>query len=603
MINIGRFQFSTEAEYFKYALGRYFRKSPPLPINRFLSQKEFLDPAYREEVARTSDIPSVINTLVRDEQASVRRAAMQNDFFLLIGRLQDVLGFGKKERREFAKQEVFRILLVLLMFEDDLEIISEVLQNASISIKMISIYIQLIQERGIGRKDQLILAEAKKALYRKKMRIIKAAEINKARKAISKENQRNILIFHLADEDKFIRKAVKNFLIDIDPKLLIKLIHETITNIEDDDNLKQFIALSELYGLILRREDLKHLALRKIEENPEYNTNVQTFLKDKIQGRRRDLIERCVEDLTNFGNILLLTHGHCDPEKEIRDLCDSLLTMEDLFSLVKDISTPQDDFKSILTVLQDHPDERVHDMVLQTYEEESERLRGRMRELETMLRAYFDVIFQSIGFPEINQYLVAIKALEESEKVMLKFNGMFDKALQKKLQSNLTTYVEVKNRFNEIIHEIESDTSQKVLMELEHIQSMIEQIVELKNFDIEGLRPGAVQTLDEELLQKAKRIWQNALGQYLGRIKNLDEMLKVKFRRLAEAHVRKSDFLHTEFDEVFNEIEQLQKEKLFCTRPTECVNCNSRGCAAERFLTEVRFLLDELLDNFVEDIA
>jgi len=608
LYKIGKFQFASETEYFKYAMGRYFRKAPPTPINKYLSQKEFLDPAYREEIARTSDFPSVINTLLRDENEVVSSAALNNDFVVLIGRLQDVLGFGKKERREFSKQEVFRILLVLLMFEDDIEIINEVLQNASISIQMITIYIQLLGERGVGRKDEQILTEAQKSLHKKKMRIIKASEIKKGGKELSNEEQRGVLISHLSDDDKFIRKAVKNILIDSAPEMLRTMVDETIScEKEDVYNHNKFIALTEIGTLIKKREDLKHINPKDVDSISDRNKNkyssMQVYFIDLVNSERRKLIENCMQDLTDFQNILLLTHGHCDGDVEVRNLANSVLTLEDLFSLVKDISTPQNDFKSILNVLLDHPDERVINMVGRTYEEESERLRNRLRELETMLRAYFDVIFQSIGFPEINQYLVAIKAFEEADKVINNFNQSFNKSLQKKLLANLSTNKEVISTFEQLIKEIEADVNQKILMELEHIQNMIDQIIELKNFDIEGLRPGAVETLDKELLDKAKRIWQNALGQYLGRIKNLSEMLKSKFEKLAKDNIRDWAELQHEFVEVFSEIDTMHKEKQFCTRTNECIECSSRGCSAERHLTEVRFILDELLDNFVEDIA
>ena len=162
-------------------------------------------------------------------------------------------------------------------------------------------------------------------------------------------------------------------------------------------------------------------------------------------------------------------------------------------------------------------------------------------------------------------------------------------------------FKEVKKTFETAISTIEADVTQSKLVELEHVHNMIEQIIELKNFDIEGLRQGAVENLDEDLMKKARRIWQSALSQYLGRIKSLNDMLKVKFRKLAPEVSDKTVLLEKDFKEVFDEIEEMHKKKVYCSLPHTCQVCIRRGCATERFLAEVHFILQELLDNFVEE--
>ncbi|MEE9119585.1 MAG: hypothetical protein V3U02_13465, partial [Calditrichia bacterium] len=174
MIKKGRFTFQTESEYFKFVMERYFRKIPPIPTNVYLNLGNSLDEKNRIKLATLCHFPSIVNTLARDKNYKVAEAALKNDFWLLVGELQDVLGFGKRERREFALQEVFRIILVLLMFEDDLDVIREVLRNASVTTQMLAIFINLLDRRGRGQKDRQILKEAQDVLLVKKQRIIKA---------------------------------------------------------------------------------------------------------------------------------------------------------------------------------------------------------------------------------------------------------------------------------------------------------------------------------------------------------------------------------------------------------------------------------------------
>jgi hypothetical protein len=606
LIKIGRFSFKTEAEFFQYSMERYFRKVPPVPTNIYLNQSEALKVEHRIKLAKICHFPSIINTLYRDENAQVRKAVEKNDFWILIGKIQDVLGFDKKERKQFARSEFNKILIVIMMFEDDIEILSEALMNPSISIKMITIYKKLLEKRGKGKKDEQILAEAKKILKEKKSRIIKAAEINRAFKNLQIKQNVDLLIHYLSNEDKVVRKAVTNILTDADPHFVLKISTDIIEGNTVKSELDQYICLSEVLSVVRKRENLKRASIKKLNltdkqlEGKRYHS-IADYFYQVLSRKKRMLIKSCVEDLTNFDKIVLLSLGHCDTEIEVRQLASSILTLKDLFSLAQDISTPQHLFKKILNILDEHPDEHVHQNVIKIHEEESKRLWNRLKELETILQAYFDVIFQSLGFVDINQYISAVKSIQQTEKYLQNFWYKFSPQLQKKLTSTDPTFKQVKKTFTNAVTIIEADVSPSKMMELEHVQNMIEQIIELRNFDIEGLRQGAAESLDEELLRKARRIWQSALSQYLGRIKSLNEMLKIKFRTLAPDVIDKTILLNKDFLEVFNEIEEIHKTKVMCSLPHACQVCNRRGCAAERFLTEVHFLLQELLDNFVEE--
>lgn len=88
----------------------------------------------------------------------------------MVGRYQDILGFGKRERKAFARHEDRHNIFILLMFEDDPEVFTEVLNNPAISLTMLVRYIQLLQKRGRGKRDEHFLRLARQALARKKIR-------------------------------------------------------------------------------------------------------------------------------------------------------------------------------------------------------------------------------------------------------------------------------------------------------------------------------------------------------------------------------------------------------------------------------------------------
>jgi len=605
LLEIGSYTFNTEVAYFQYVIEKYFRKIPPVPTNIYLNQSKALSTQNRIEIARLCHFPSIINTLARDENRQVQNAARENEFWILIGQLQDVLGFEKRERREFARQEVFRIILVMLIFEDDIDVLREVLRNASISTKMVSIFIEYLQKRGRGRKDQQLLKEAHAILNEKKQRIVKAADIRKAHKNLNEPGNQKIILTKLADNDRVIRKAIHNILLDTHPELLFHFIQIAINRTAHESVLSQFITLTEMLTLIGRREGLKKIKVRDlkqsmIKDGEVGNITVFKYFSNLIHQQRLEILDNCQDDLTNFDNILLLANCHCDPEETIRNVASNIISLDDIFTLVSDVSTPQHTFKAILDVMSEHPDEDIRRRVNATYIEETERLRNRLKELEQSITAYFDIIFNSLGFPQINEYNISIKSIEQTEKTIDHLAPRFDQNLREKVDITQSAFGEIKKAIEMEIYNINANIRKEALNDLIHVADMIQHIVDLKNFGKEGLRPGVIDDIDPELLSRARTIWQSALGPFLGRIKHLNEMAKIKFAILARDFA-KTDTIQNDFLEVVESFENSHKDKIDCKLKITCNQCVKRSCAAERFLVETQFFIEELLDNFLQE--
>ena len=406
LLEIGTYKFKNEVEYFEYVVEKYFRKIPPIPTNVYLNQSSASDYENRTKLASICHFPSIINTLARDENYHVRDAARKNEFWVLVGQLQDVLGFEKRERREFARQEVFRIIVVMLMFEDDLDVLREVLRNASVSTRMLTRYIEYLEKRSHGKRDELILSEARNILTEKKQRIVKVANLQKARKNINDQKNQELIVNILADVDHVMRKAVHNLLQDIDPVIFYHMVQAAITKSYQDDILSKFTVFTELIFVVSRRDDLRLIKVKEFKTNDPIDEelsgkNLKQYIIQLLTRQRLELLDRCQDDLTDFQNIQLLTTCISDSDAKIRKVAENIISLDDIFALVNDVSTPQNIFKSILTILSDHPDEQVQKRVSTTYLEESERLRNKLKELEQSITAYFDIIFNSV-------YLISI---------------------------------------------------------------------------------------------------------------------------------------------------------------------------------------------------
>ena len=605
LIERGKFHFATEVEYFTFVMDRYFRKIPPVPTNIYLNSSSARHSDNRVKIATLCHFPSIINTLARDENYTVQETAMKNDFWILVGQLQDVLGFDKRERKEFARQEVFPIILVLLMFEDDLDVLREALRNASISTRMLTLFIQLLEKRGRGKKDQQIVKEAQNILAQKKDRIIKAAEIRKTYKELNKVENKKSLLAKLSDEDPVIRKAVTNILFDFKPQQLFEFIQLAVSNTSNEKMLNQFLILSELKNMVMKKEDIKNISINNLNiNNVKYSelkdSSLTDYFNKVINDKQLELIDRCQEDLTDFQNVLLFANCHCDSDDQIKQIAANILSLDDIFSLLNDTSTPQHLFKSILEILAEHDDEDVRKRVNATYHQESKRLWNRLKELEQSINAYFDIIFQSLGFTQINELNISMKNIEQAERTIDNLTPRFDHMLKDKIEYTKSTFTDIKKSIELQIYEINSDISQTKIKDLQHILDMIQQVFELKDMGKEGFRPGVLSEIDPDLVTRAHTIWQSALGQYLGRIKHLNEMVKIKFSLLAK-DFEKHENMQNDFLEVVEIFETMHKKKIDCHLKMACNQCPKRNCAAERFLNETEFFIDELIDNFVSD--
>jgi hypothetical protein len=603
LLEIGSYKYNNEVEYFEYVIDKYFRKIPPIPTNIYLNQSSASDVDNRVKLASVCHFPSIINTLARDENYYVRDAARKNEFWVLVGQLQDVLGFEKRERREFARQEVFRIIVVMLMFEDDLDVLREVLRNASISTHMLTRYIEYLEKRGHGKRDEQILSEARSILEEKKQRIVKVAGLQKARKDLKSSKNQESIIQMLADVDLVMRRAVHNLLQDISPDIFYHLVHVAIDKVYNDEILKKFTAYTELINLVIRRDDLRVIKVKDFKTDDPIDKdlsakNIKQYITQLLTRHRLELLDKCQEDLTDFQSIQLLTTCHCDLDDKIRKVAENIISLEDIFALIDDVSTPQHIFKSILNALSEHPDERVQKRVASTYLEESERLRNKLKELEQSITAYFDIIFNSVGFPQINEYNVSIQTIEQAEKTIENLTNKFDKEIQTRIEESQSSFSEIKKAIEMEIYKINSDVSADCLEDISYLADMTKQIIALKNFGKQGMRPSELNDIDLDLLNKANTIWQSALGPFLGRIKHLNEMVKIKFSILAK-NFEKHGSIQNDFVEVVETYEQQHKDKINCKLTIACNQCSKRSCAAERFLNETDFFIEELIDNFI----
>lgn len=604
MLSIGSKKFSTFLEYYTYVMNRYFRRSPPIPVHFYLTPDSADDITLRMQIARLCHFPSIINILANDESELVRQAARENEFWQLIGNYQDILGFGRKERLRFARTEVQFNLIVLLMFEDDTEIINEVLHNSAISLKVVSLFNRLLKERGRGRKDAQIFEMSQQILQEKKEQIVKLSLIKKAAKGIDRPDSLEILLKIFIDNDPLVRQAIHNILSQQDVHLIRRFVYTSLDSKNFLSLLDQFVVLSELLKLVNRREDFRKLSMtslaldEKTLRQGKYLTIADFFIQ-LINKKRRLLVQICAQDLTNFSHIIILTYCHVDADADLRMLASEIISVNEILNLVNEVSTPRKIFKEVLNILDKHSDEAVVERAHSTFLLESQRLRESLKELEITVQAYFNIIFQSAGYRQINAYQDVIKSLRSAENQIKKFEEIIARNLNGEHKEWLQSGQTIKQLFQNKANRIYYDTSPKTIRELEYIVTLIEEIFNLKNVGLASLRPGTPEDIESEMRVRARTIWQSAISSYLGRIKDLTEMISKKMAKVA-VEQELGLGIEEEIKQAVSDLEKAYKQRIQCRLAIPCAVCSRRGCAAERFLTEAHFFLQELLDNFSE---
>lgn len=563
--------------------------------------KEILHRYYRQSLP--FDIQSYKNL---DEQPPDARIGMKNDpFFRDVGKYVHILDFSEQERIKFGRENEVQHLIVFLLFERDLDVLEAVFGNPQLPTKVLYDFINLIKERDIDREDDKILKLAQKVMKRRSRRIVKVREIHTANTQPIQRANLITLFSYLIDDDAQVRMAAENVVSALDVQTLINAL-------EDDSlihTMRESIPKITAISIFRMLESAVHLEIRNLaagsdlgaDQTNEHNA-ARRQLTQVLQDRKRRELEKCVEDPTDLFNATLITYLHFDKDTDLRTQALEILQPDDIIDLVSDDSTPRHISSQVLPMLEKSTDERVRQRTTEIRLKEAERLNKKMKEIEVSVNAYFDVIFQSLNYSRINSQKEAVTMLRGS----LNYLQLFAKEA-KNLESGSATVAQGVIRqaiehFEGSINALYSDTKRELFTEFEEIQGMVRHILDLKSFKFEE-ESGVEDEVDEAVLNKAVMIWRNTISQFLGRIKDLEEMLRIKWGKLMTENEpkRKQEENESDLYEAFGEIETMHKNEVDCKLKIPCRECKRRGCASERFMLQVDFLLEEIHQGFKHD--
>ncbi len=560
--------------------------------------KEMLTSYYRQSLA----YPLEFYKNIAAQPVDVRMELRSDPFRKKAGPYVHVLDFSETERIKFAHEAECNELVVFLLFERDLEVLEAVFNNPRLPTKNLLDFIHLIKERDIDREDDKILKLAQTILKRRTQRIVKARDIQVNSQEPIDQGKLITIFTYLWDDDPLIRQAGGNVLSIVDWRALHELLQQPdlVTKIRERAPKipgSEIFPLMELMIRLLLKIHKTAVMLGQTEEK-QYDLIYESLCGSLKQCKTNQLL-LCKEDPTDEFHLSLLAWYHVDTDTGLSKLAAEALSLEDLFELLSDSSTPRRVVLPILATLEKHPEQGIVNRISEVRISLAERDNKKLKEIEVSVNAYFDVIFQSLGYVRINDRKDAVQVLKSSLTFIHQYHVESGHADIIQLGNTDQFLNEAINHFQNSIQKMYTDTKKELFSEMQQIHSMIEHVLDLKSFKFDDDQtPGDVQP-DAELMNKAATIWRISISRYLGRIKDLDEMLHMKLIKFMQEMnpSDKPEQLEDELHIASMEIETVHKESVDCMLKIPCRECKRRGCASERFLLQCGFLLDEMISR------
>ena len=579
----------------EYVLHNYFRRRTNQSLDRLLDKILNLPYYQRIKIAEKTTIPEIVDTLTHDVDSLVREAARRNPYWKLLGQYKSLLKMQKSDKIRFIQKESLQNLLVFLVFETDPDVLEALFENSTVSLSHLHTIQKLLQERGFGANDDLILERLEAVIERKRLRIRKIYDILKFKHRSNDEGLATVLLYIL-DTDPIVKQAALNALEDVPQNRLY-------TFLATPDPFQDFTKDSvQTWWNVVTNLALAFDHQYRMQANVAAVTGVDVETEDAhpFTELKLQIVEHAGSDLSNHDCFLTLVNAHLDPDETVQQKAASIIRLEEILELIEDDTFPQAFGKQAIKILLKHPLPALQPRINQALMKLSERTRRQLKEMETTINAYLDIIFNSLGYPQILKIRQTLKIIKEARnlseahlKEEIERNPEFaaQAAQLRKLFLKIENYY--LNKLKEIYQSI-TPAQQEELIEIYEMITIIgkipEEVVEKEGYTfLTASGDYATQ------LRKAQLVWRSTLGQYLGRLKEFEEILQHKWISILPPQTSRLQF-HRDMLTVQQELEQEYKQRVNCHLTIACAQCSKRMCAAERYFIQVEFLLGEMID-------
>ncbi len=584
---------------FEYLVEKYYRVRASEPLDEYLQRIQNLPFYERIKMAETETTPEIIEALADDIDPWVREAAQNHEYWKYLGQFKSLLDMSQSDKIRFIEKEQLPNLLIFIFFESDLDVLDAVFRNPSVSIFMLNTLRQYLMKRGFGPRDDLILEMIDHHIRTKRDRIFKISRILQTSTTRPAAQQLPILLNFLLDNDQLVKQSALNAIYRIDfEKLQAHLQQDDPQAVIQSDNAHRLWLILDQLALHFR---IPHPVLISWDQSlelqvPERNPDFKPFIRE----RKLQLLEYCTSNLSEPGRFLTIVQAHLDSDTAVQKRVAQILTLDEILSLISDATFPQAIGKKAVQILKHHPSQQLQKQLSSVLMTLGEHTRKQLQEMEASINAYLDIIFNSLGYPQIQQLRDTLKTIHEARLLSEQFFKSNARSLE-----NPEEALKLRRLFRRIesfyVNQLQSLYQELSPGEAAELQEIYEMITILMKIPDEVVAKAGYTFLNDSSdyitqEKKARLVWRSTMGQYLGRLKQFAEILHHKWVASLPSRISRLDF-QKEMNFAIQELENDYKQRVRCHLTIACKQCKKRICAGERFLLEIEFLLSELIDQ------
>ena len=531
---------------FEYVLEHYFRITTESTEAARIQQVLAQPPEVRWHIARIYHDPSIIESLIDDPSPMVRKAALQNPYWLTLGQFKPLLTLPEKEKLHFIERESFSSILVFLVYETNLNILKAVFHNPTITISMLEILRRYLIRRGNGSEDAEILQLIQQAINKKQYYIKQNSLIHRAAQADCALDKLVNLKDFLLSEDPVIVKSAVNQLEKIPFEAFLKLI--------GSEELRQKLPFAGLWGVLsaIKKYYCYYSETFQLDSLQENTTGKPIDpLKQVIRQQKLAMLEICQTDLNNPQYFFTVVYAHIDTDKQVRKLVTGIISIEELMSLISDPTFPLLRAIKAVNILSKHP---------------------------------FASIRQRLQGVKVALAIKAQRGLEEME-------------------NSVNACLDIITEFGKVVLSDKVKNDPNTLKELNYILELLKTVERfpMETMNNEQFSEAEDPVLYDEQYQKVETLWRTTIGQYLGRLKELEEMIRSKWlipllsnmpNRTKEIHELSMNLRKLEYD---------HKKSIDCDLTIVCRKCHNRSCASQKYLKQLELMIGKIISTLSEN--
>ena len=525
---------------FEYVLEHYFRISSESEDAARIQQVLSQPAEVRWHIARIYHDPSIIESLIDDPSPMVRNAALQNPYWLTLGQFKPLLTLPEKEKLHFIERESFTSIMVFLVYEKDLNILKAVFQNPTITISMLEILRRYLIRRGNNNEDAEVLRAIQQAINKKQYYIKQNSLIHRAAQVDSPlEKLLNLKDFLLSDDPIVVKSAVNQ---------LEKIPFEVFLKLIGSEELRQKIPFATLWGVLRAIKKYycyytESFHLDSLQDNT--SSKPANLLKEIIRQQKLAMLEICQTDLNNPQYFFTVVSAHIDTDKRVRKVVTGIISIEELMSLISDPTFPLLRAIKAVNILSHHP---------------------------------FASIRQRLKGVKVALAIKTQRGLEEME-------------------NSINACLDIITEFGKVVLNDKVKNDPNTLKELNYILELIKTVEQfpLETMANEQFSKAEDPILYNEQYKKVESLWRTTIGQYLGRLKELEEILRSKWlipllsnmpNRTKEIHELSMNLRKLEYD---------HKKTVNCELTIVCRKCHNRSCASQKYLKQLELMIRKII--------